>query len=173
MSGQPNDVKRADHFEHTRIVHQVQYLGLLENVRVRRAGFAHRQEYHRFTERYKILVPGKQRRGNSDQEICRHMISYLASALGLQHPEDVQFGKTKLFIKAPEVLTRAEELRKARLGDSARVIQQAWRRYKSRERLIRLRQMVTRFVNQNKRRRRDTILRYSMRLALGDDIGRG
>lgn len=30
---------------------QVNYLGLLENVRVRRAGFANRQEYQRFVQR--------------------------------------------------------------------------------------------------------------------------
>jgi myosin-1 len=35
--------------------HQVKYLGLLENVRVRRAGFAYRQEYERFFRRYKML----------------------------------------------------------------------------------------------------------------------
>mgnify|MGYP001375576224 CR=1 FL=1 len=32
------------------------YLGLLENVRVRRAGFAFRQDYTRFLQRYKMLA---------------------------------------------------------------------------------------------------------------------
>ena len=31
--------------------HQVCYLGLMENVRVRRAGFANRQPYERFAQR--------------------------------------------------------------------------------------------------------------------------
>jgi hypothetical protein len=35
---------------------QVNYLGLLENVRVRRAGFAYRQEYWRFLRYY--TIPG-------------------------------------------------------------------------------------------------------------------
>ena len=35
--------------------HQCKYLGLPENVRVRRAGFAYRTEYHRFLERFKTL----------------------------------------------------------------------------------------------------------------------
>lgn len=34
----PNDHKAADAFDRTRIEHQIAYLGLLENVRVRRAG---------------------------------------------------------------------------------------------------------------------------------------
>ncbi|KAL0179380.1 hypothetical protein M9458_024822, partial [Cirrhinus mrigala] len=43
----PNDVKSPLLFEHERCKHQVEYLGLLENVRVRRAGFANRQTYPR------------------------------------------------------------------------------------------------------------------------------
>ena len=39
------DDETSDHFQ------QVAYLGLLENVRVRRAGFAYRQEYSRFLRR--------------------------------------------------------------------------------------------------------------------------
>lgn len=34
---------------------QTRYLGLLENVRVRRAGYAHRQLYKPFFERYRLL----------------------------------------------------------------------------------------------------------------------
>ena len=39
------DDETSDHYQ------QVAYLGLLENVRVRRAGFAYRQEYSRFLRR--------------------------------------------------------------------------------------------------------------------------
>ena len=34
---------------------KVRYLGLLENVRVRRAGYAFRQSYNEFKTRYKML----------------------------------------------------------------------------------------------------------------------
>lgn len=37
--------------------HQVKYLGLMENLRVRRAGFAYRRTYEMFLERYKSLCP--------------------------------------------------------------------------------------------------------------------
>ena len=39
------------------MAHQVQYLGLLENVKVRRAGFAYRAEFARFVQRYKKTSP--------------------------------------------------------------------------------------------------------------------
>ncbi|KAI5710172.1 hypothetical protein M8J75_006317 [Diaphorina citri] len=51
----PNEEKSAVVFNDERVEHQVRYLGLLENVRVRRAGFAHRQPYDRFLKRYKMI----------------------------------------------------------------------------------------------------------------------
>uniref|UniRef100_A0A8C2ALR9 Myosin ID n=1 Tax=Cyprinus carpio TaxID=7962 RepID=A0A8C2ALR9_CYPCA len=52
----PNDVKSPLLFEHERCKHQVEYLGLLENVRVRRAGFANRQTYPRFLQSKNWLI---------------------------------------------------------------------------------------------------------------------
>lgn len=34
-----------------RVKHQVEYLGLKENIRVRRAGFAYRRLFHKFLQR--------------------------------------------------------------------------------------------------------------------------
>jgi len=39
------------------IFHQVKYLGLMENLRVRRAGFCYRRPFAVFLERYKSLCP--------------------------------------------------------------------------------------------------------------------
>lgn len=39
------------------VLAQIRYLGLMENVRVRRAGYAFRQLYGPFLERYKMLSP--------------------------------------------------------------------------------------------------------------------
>jgi len=47
----PNEMKSPVQFDDKRCSHQVAYLGLLENVRVRRAGFANRQPYQRFLQR--------------------------------------------------------------------------------------------------------------------------
>lgn len=55
----PNDNKSPIVFDDERIRHQVNYLGLIENVRVRRAGFAYRQRYDRFLRRYVTLVNNK------------------------------------------------------------------------------------------------------------------
>lgn len=47
----PNEAKSPSQFDYERCKHQVMYLGLLENVRVRRAGFAYRMPYKRFMNR--------------------------------------------------------------------------------------------------------------------------
>lgn len=46
-----------DQFNEQIILHQVKYLGLMENLRVRRAGFAYRRPYEQFLQRYKSLCP--------------------------------------------------------------------------------------------------------------------
>lgn len=47
----PNETKSPVNFEYEKIKSQVFYLGLLENVRVRRAGFAYRLTYEKFLQR--------------------------------------------------------------------------------------------------------------------------
>lgn len=51
----PNDYKMPNQFEDKIVSHQVKYLGLMENLRVRRAGFAYRRPYEAFLNRYKCL----------------------------------------------------------------------------------------------------------------------
>ncbi|KAK3736337.1 hypothetical protein QZH41_020810 [Actinostola sp. cb2023] len=47
----PNDAKRSGKFDEQLIRHQVKYLGLMENLRVRRAGFAYRRHHTYFLNR--------------------------------------------------------------------------------------------------------------------------
>lgn len=51
----PNNSKAARTWENDLVVHQVRYLGLMENLRVRRAGYCNRQVYEVFADRYKML----------------------------------------------------------------------------------------------------------------------
>lgn len=51
----PNDIKAAGVFDEVSVRHQVKYLGLMENLRIRRAGFAYRRSYEDFLQRYKCL----------------------------------------------------------------------------------------------------------------------
>lgn len=51
----PNEHQQQGQFSSELVAVQTRYLGLLENVRVRRAGYAYRQRYGPFLERYRLL----------------------------------------------------------------------------------------------------------------------
>lgn len=99
----PNDNKRPNDWDHARVQHQCKYLGLLENVRVRRAGFAYRAPFDRFLRRYKKL--SKKTWGiwgewtgpavQGCETICRDL---------QLDPNQWQMGKTKIFIRHPETV---------------------------------------------------------------------
>uniref|UniRef100_A0A8D8KGC0 Myosin-IA n=3 Tax=Culex pipiens TaxID=7175 RepID=A0A8D8KGC0_CULPI len=103
----PNDIKSASVFDDVRVEHQVRYLGLLENVRVRRAGFVHRQRYDKFLLRYKMIsqYTWPNFRGGSD----RDGVKVLLNEKNFSH--DVKFGKTKIFIRSPQTLFALERQR--------------------------------------------------------------
>ncbi|XP_055639147.1 unconventional myosin ID [Toxorhynchites rutilus septentrionalis] len=103
----PNDIKSASVFDDVRVEHQVRYLGLLENVRVRRAGFVHRQRYDKFLLRYKMIsqYTWPNFRAGSD----RDGVKVLINEMNFSH--DVKFGKTKIFIRSPQTLFALEKQR--------------------------------------------------------------
>ncbi|XP_061199181.1 unconventional myosin-Id isoform X3 [Neopsephotus bourkii] len=102
----PNDKKSPQVFDEERCRHQVEYLGLLENVRVRRAGFAYRQTYEKFLHRYKMISEFTW--PNHDLPSDTDAVKKLIECHGFQH--DVAYGKTKIFIRTPRTLFTLEEL---------------------------------------------------------------
>ncbi|XP_068023276.1 LOW QUALITY PROTEIN: unconventional myosin-Id [Melanerpes formicivorus] len=119
----PNDKKSPQLFDEERCRHQVEYLGLLENVRVRRAGFAYRQTYQKFLQRYKMLSEFTWPNHDlpSDQEAVRKLLE----AHGFQH--DVAYGRSKIFIRTPRTLFTLEELHSRMLVRIVLFLQKVWR----------------------------------------------
>uniref|UniRef100_A0A2M4A4C6 Putative myosin class i heavy chain n=1 Tax=Anopheles triannulatus TaxID=58253 RepID=A0A2M4A4C6_9DIPT len=103
----PNDIKSPTVFDDVRVEHQVRYLGLLENVRVRRAGFVHRQRYDKFLLRYKMIsqYTWPNFRGGND----RDGVTVLMNEKNFTN--DVRFGRTKIFIRSPQTLFALEQQR--------------------------------------------------------------
>ena len=73
----PNMTKQPNTFDTPMIQRQVQYLGLLENVRVRRAGYAYRSTFERFARRYGVLCPSLVgvRTGTSAEDDKKHVLA--------------------------------------------------------------------------------------------------
>uniref|UniRef100_A0A8C8SS06 Myosin IG n=1 Tax=Pelusios castaneus TaxID=367368 RepID=A0A8C8SS06_9SAUR len=135
----PNDQKSPLLFDDERCRHQVAYLGLLENVRVRRAGFAYRQPYDRFLLRYKMTCEytWPYHLMDTDQEATKALIE--------QHEfqEDVAYGHTKIFIRTPQTLFRLEQERAQLIPIIVLLLQKAWRGALARRRCRYLRAIYT------------------------------
>ncbi|XP_050300495.1 unconventional myosin ID isoform X2 [Anthonomus grandis grandis] len=125
----PNEVKSASSFDHQRVRHQVSYLGLLENVRVRRAGFAYRQRYDKFLKRYKMIshYTWPNFRNGSDKDGVQVIINETGFS------NDVKYGRTKIFIRSPKTLFALENARNELIPSIVTLIQKTWKGYKARQ----------------------------------------
>ncbi|CAJ0597979.1 unnamed protein product [Cylicocyclus nassatus] len=131
----PNEEKSSSIFDDKRVDHQVRYLGLLENVRVRRAGFVHRCTYERFLNRFKLICPETwpNPRSGSPRDNCEKIMRFA-------HLEnDCKYGKTKIFIRSPQTVFRLEELRSERIPHIVVLIQKNVRGTLARRRYERIR----------------------------------
>lgn len=118
----PNDVKSSSAFDEKRVGHQVDYLGLMENLRVRRAGFAFRMHYKRFLQRYKMIV--KETWPNYkgvDKDGVAVIIDHNSFS------SDVKYGRTKLFIRTPKTVFELEKIRAQVLPNLVLFLQKHWR----------------------------------------------
>lgn len=159
----PNETKKAKDFEDSRVKHQVEYLGLKENIRVRRAGYAFRREFEKFLRRYAILTPETWPQWRGDP---KHGIKHLMSHVNMDS-DQWQLGKTKVFVKNPESLFLLEEMRERKFDAYARAIQKAWRKYFARKLYFKQREEASDILLNKKERRRFSLNRNF----IGDYIG--
>lgn len=125
----PNDNKSPSEYNTGNVMHQIKYLGLQENVRIRRAGFAYRQTFDKFVERFYLLSPKTSYAG--DYTWTGDALSGTKQILKDTSipPEEYQMGVTKAFIKTPETLFALEHMRDRYWHNMAIRIQRAWRNY--------------------------------------------
>ena len=161
----PNETKKAHDWDKQRCSHQVLYLGLKENVRVRRAGFAFRRVFDKFLRRYNILTPETYPTWRGTP---RDGVLHLMDAVQMEK-DQYQLGQTKVFIKNPESLFLLEELRERKYDKYARTIQKHYRRWKAQQYYEKLKEQASDILFGKKERRRGTINRNFM----GDYIGYG
>ncbi|CAL8396174.1 unnamed protein product [Boreogadus saida] len=159
----PNETKRPKDWEESRVKHQVEYLGLRENIRVRRAGFAYRRAFNKFLQRYAILTVETWPcwRGSEQQGVL-----HLLQSVNMDQ-DQYQMGRAKVFVKNPESLFLLEEMRERKFDTFARTIQKAWRRYSARRKYEQMREEASDILYNSKQRRRNSINRNFV----GDYLG--
>ncbi|XP_041097151.1 unconventional myosin-Ic isoform X2 [Polyodon spathula] len=131
----PNDAKQAARFDEVLIRHQVKYLGLMENLRVRRAGFAYRRKYEIFLQRYKSLCPGTWPHWNGRPA---DGVATLVKHLGYK-PEEYKLGRSKIFIRFPKTLFATEDALEVRKHSLATTLQASWKGYSAKSKFQKMR----------------------------------
>ncbi|KAF5388509.1 hypothetical protein D9757_004712 [Collybiopsis confluens] len=125
----PNQNRSASEYDEKAILHQIKYLGLQENIRVRRAGFAYRNTFEKMIERFYLLSPRTSYAGEyiwagDAKSGCEAILKDTGIA-----KEEWQMGTTKAFIKNPETLFALETMRDRYWHNMAGRIQRAFRNY--------------------------------------------
>ena len=100
----PNQNRSASEFDDKAVLHQIKYLGLQENIRVRRAGFAYRNTFEKMVERFYLLSPNTSYAGDYTwQGDPKSGCEKILTDTGISKDE-WQMGVTKAFIKNPETV---------------------------------------------------------------------
>lgn len=125
----PNQNRSSTEYDNKAILHQIKYLGLQENIRVRRAGFAYRNTFEKMVERFYLLSPSTSYAGEYTwQGDAKSGCEKILKDTGIAKDE-WQMGVTKAFIKNPETLFALETMRDRYWHNMAARIQRAWRNY--------------------------------------------
>ncbi|KAI5704932.1 hypothetical protein M8J75_010185 [Diaphorina citri] len=90
----PNEFKKPMLFDRGLCCRQLRYSGMMETIRIRRAGYPIRHTFIEFVERYRFLIPGVNPPHRTE---CRLATSRICQAV-LGH-SDYQLGHTKVFLK--------------------------------------------------------------------------
>lgn len=183
----PNENKSPTEYNEPNVLHQIKYLGLQENVRIRRAGFAYRQSFEKFVDRFFLLSPATSYAGEYTwQGSYEAAVKQILKDTSIPQ-EEWQLGVTKAFIKSPETLfalehmrdrywhnmaTRIQRMWRAYLAyraEAATRIQRFWRKKRTGAEYLQLRDQGHRVLQGRKERRRMSIL--GSRRFLGDYLG--
>ncbi|KAJ3220393.1 Unconventional myosin-Ie [Dinochytrium kinnereticum] len=151
----PNESKRPKDWESKRVEHQVRYLNLKENIKVRRAGFCYRNFFEKFLKRFAILTKETWPQWNGRPH---DGIKVIMQSVDMD-PKEWQLGQNKVFIKSPESLFLLEEQRDRKFHGYAKVIQRAYRRWKSRKYFLEMRKKAAQVVYNKKERKRFSLNR--------------
>ncbi|XP_056273972.1 unconventional myosin-Ih isoform X2 [Pseudoliparis swirei] len=134
-----NESKQPGHFDEALIRHQVKYLGLMEHLRVRRAGFAYRRIYEVFLKRYKPLCPATWPHWRG---LPADGVEVLVQHLGYL-PDEYRMGRTKIFIRHPRTLYATEDAYEKCKHELATRLQAKYKGYKAKGKFKRQKEAAT------------------------------
>uniref|UniRef100_A0A7N6A1Q3 Myosin VIIAb n=1 Tax=Anabas testudineus TaxID=64144 RepID=A0A7N6A1Q3_ANATE len=135
----PNELKKPMLFDRELCIRQLRYSGMMETIRIRRAGYPIRYTFAEFVDRYRVLI--LLHSCLSSQEDLRGTCQQIVLARLGKH-DDWQIGKTKIFLKDHHDMQLEIERDKG-ITDKVILIQKAVRGRKERTNFLRLKSAVT------------------------------
>ncbi|XP_062411317.1 unconventional myosin-VIIb [Sardina pilchardus] len=131
----PNDFKKPMLFDRELCMRQLRYSGMMETIRIRKAGYPIRHTFQEFLDRYRVLLnsaecdPKTETAQECSKWICNHILT---------GKDDWKVGKAKIFLKDVHD-TDLELARDYALHYKALIIQRVLRGYKYRRNFLRKR----------------------------------
>ncbi|XP_078115998.1 unconventional myosin-VIIb [Sander vitreus] len=129
----PNDFKKPMLFDRELCMRQLRYSGMMETIRIRKAGYPVRYTFDEFLTRYRVLLktslcdPKKE----SKEKCCESICETVFAGEG-----DWKTGKTKIFLKDfHDTMLEVERMKE--LHEKALLIQKVLRGYKYRKQFLR------------------------------------
>ncbi|XP_054293791.1 unconventional myosin-VIIa isoform X2 [Pongo pygmaeus] len=135
----PNEFKKPMLFDRHLCVRQLRYSGMMETIRIRRAGYPIRYSFVEFVERYRVLLPGV--KPAYKQGDLRGTCQRMAEAVLGTH-DDWQIGNTKIFLKDHHDMLLEVERDKA-ITDRVILLQKVIRGFKDRSNFLKLKNAAT------------------------------
>ncbi|XP_073437267.1 unconventional myosin-VIIb [Dendrobates tinctorius] len=125
----PNEFKKPLLFDRELCIRQLRYSGMMETIRIRKAGYPIRYSFSDFFHRFRVLIPlNSPSRSKLDHLEC--CMDIIRAVIGKD--EDWKVGKTKLFLKDQHD-TKLEVERDIKITSSAILIQRVLRGFKDRK----------------------------------------
>lgn len=131
----PNDFKKPMLFDRELCLRQLRYSGMMETIRIRKAGYPVRYTFSEFLGRYRVLLnssvcdPKKESKQKCCESICHTMLT---------GEGDWKTGKTKIFLKDfHDTMLELERMKS--LQAKALIIQKVLRGYKYRKEFLKKR----------------------------------
>ncbi|XP_037530284.1 unconventional myosin-VIIa [Nematolebias whitei] len=128
----PNDFKKPMLFDRELCMRQLRYSGMMETIKIRKAGYPVRYTFSEFLDRYRVLLktsvcdPKTESKERCCESICERLLST---------KDDWKTGKTKIFLKDLHD-TKLELERMKELNAKALIIQKVLRGYKYRKEFL-------------------------------------
>ncbi|CAA7013966.1 unnamed protein product [Microthlaspi erraticum] len=117
----PNNLLKPSIFENQNVLQQLRCGGMMEAIRICRAGYPARKHFDEFLDRFCILASVTLAKSSDEKAACKKLLE----TVGLKR---YQIGKTKVFLKAGQ-MAELDARRTEVLGRAARIIQSKFRSY--------------------------------------------